>query len=99
MSNFTGLLSFNGAALRRERRQHTWEDVQKRRKPLQWGRSPKRAETAREQHGPLGEHLASMGPLSEESGDAQTTDPQDIPAAASMGPLSEESGDYRYRYR
>ncbi len=63
--------------------------------PLQWGRSPKRAETLTTGGSMYTYFIASMGPLSEESGDIPRLQP--IAAGlrlASMGPLSEESGDW-----
>ena len=60
---------------------------------LQWGRSPKRAEAVQEKSSSEGDPLASMGPLSEESGDPSCYAGTQSVWHASMGPLSEESGD------
>ena len=68
----SALRCFNGAALRRERRRAGFGVLANPVMELQWGRSPKRAETQVTSSAAAHVRLASMGPLSEESGDAST---------------------------
>ena len=83
--------SFNGAALRRERRPFVACVNEEPVRRLQWGRSPKRAETIDGSIASLRALVASMGPLSEESGDRRTFDrPARLPSRFNGAALRRE---------